>query len=195
MFSLTFRNDTSRTWTACVYQELPHASRFETLAWLPVTAGPGEETRVTWTTALAVVLGRVAAASRRSLYVPLDRAETAAGTAWRIVRTAGTQKLERAGRAPLPDQVLVTNESGRAASPGIAVSGSPVTFVRELPGGATAQFLIRPSLFVGLFAGIRLGEILPASLIEPLPLKIGPLMTTITLHLREVGAKLVITVR
>jgi len=192
---LIFRNDTSRTWTVCIYQELSPARRFETLAWLTATAAPGEEVRLTWNATLSVVLGELGTAARRPLYVALDRVETEPGTIWRIVGTGGAQTLERAGPAPLDDQILIVNESRREASPGVAVSGAAVSFARSLPGGATAQFIIRPTIYAGLYTRMRRGEVISRAVLGPLALKFAPGATTATLQAREEGSKMVLDLR
>lgn len=195
MYSLTFRNDTSRTWTACIYQELSPSRRFDTLAWLTVTAAPGTEGRLTWSSTLSVILGEFGTAARRPLYVPIDRAATELGTIWRIVNAGGGQRLEPGGPAPLRDQILIANESGRIASPGVAVSGSPVSFAPRLLSGATAQFIVRPTTFAGLYTEIRTGEVIRRAVVGPLALKFGTGMTTATLHAREEGSKMVLDLR
>jgi len=196
MYSLTVRNHTSRSWTACVYQELSEARAFETLAWLTATAAPGAGARLQWTTAVAVVLGNIAKGTNRSLYLAREQVGSETGTTWRVTNSEGRQRLERTRDAPLSDHICITNESGRVASPGVAVSGSPVCFAPRLLSGATAQFVVRPAYYVGLFDDIRAGEIIRRPVPRPLPLKFGPHVTRdATLDLREEGPNLVVDLR
>ncbi|HEX8153377.1 MAG TPA: hypothetical protein VF698_09645 [Thermoanaerobaculia bacterium] len=195
MYSLTFRNHTSRTWTACIYQELSESRTFETLAWLTATASPGTESRLLWTSTLSIVLGEFGSGLNRSLYLPREYVDTEPGTTWRITAPEGRQRFERIGSAALPDQICITNESRRVASPGVAVHGSPVCFAPGLLSGSTAQFLVRPTHYVGLFRDIRAGEIIRRPVVRAL-LKFGPhVMPAGTLDLREEGSNLVVDLR
>jgi len=193
-YSLHFRNDASSPWTACVFQP-SLAPRQEAVAWLTATAVPGAEAQLKWTTALSVVLGTRVANGAHAMYVAVEQVEADAGTRWSIVDRKGEQRLRLDDDGARPDQIIIRNESGRAASPGVALSGTPLSFVRDLAGGAAAQFLVRAPFFVALFRDMRSGEVLPRPPACTLPLKVDGGLTDATLHVSEEGSKLVIDLR
>lgn len=196
MARLTFQNDTDRTWTMCVYQQNPQSRKLDTVAWLVATAAPGQRSSVTWTESVyGVVLGEFGRTAKRQLYVPLDSRDTERGACWKIVSEHGRQRLEPAGPSPLRDQIVFTNESGYAANPGITVSGSAVAFKRDLPSGAAAQFIIRPIYYAGLFASIRVGEVVGRAVIGPLALQPARGVSDATLIARVEGRNMWLELR
>lgn len=177
----------------CVYQQMTQSRKLDTVAWRVAAAGPGESAAVAWEAPThGVVLGQFGASANRRLYVPLDSRAAEKGSRWKIVDAGGVQRLEPAGSASLLDQIVITNESGRNANPGIAVSGSPVAFKRELPSGASAQFMIRPAFYAALFANIRAGEIVKRAVIGPLALRLPPGVADATLIARVEGTHMVL---
>lgn len=194
MYSLQFRNDASMPWTACVFQP-SLAPRHEAVAWLTATAVPGGEAEMLWTTALSVVLGTRVANGAHATYVVVEGIEAEAGTRWSIVDRGGEQRLRLDDEGARADQIVIRNESARAASPGVALSGVPLSFVHDLAGGAAAQFLVRAPFFVALFRDMRTGEVLPRPPACTLPLKVDGGLTNATLHVYGEGSKLVIDLR
>lgn len=192
MASLLFRNGSRRAWAVCVYQDLSQARQLETVAWLAATAAPGAEARMAWTSALSVVLGKRVSSAQHAIYLVLERAETESGSHWRVFDDGREQRLERVGDTPLAGQILVSNDSSRVASPGVAVSAAPICFAPAVPGGATAQFVLRPTHYVALFRDVRAGEVLRRPIIAPLPLPWGSDATDGTLHVYERGSNLIL---
>jgi hypothetical protein len=87
------------------------------------------------------------------------------GTAWQVVFEDGVQQLKPAGRAPLPQQILITNVSNHSVNPGIGMSGSPSVYKRNVTIGAAAEFQVTPTFYVGLFNNLVLGEVISSNVI------------------------------
>ena len=95
----------------------------------------------------------------------------------------------------MPQQILITNSSGKEANPGIGMSGSPSVYKRKVNSGAGAQFQVTPTYYVGLFNDLRLGQLIANNVIvgpEVLRYPAGVSQATVTADLD--GASLILSI-
>ncbi|MET1535191.1 hypothetical protein [Burkholderia sola] len=68
-----------------------------------------------------------------------------------------------------PDSVLINNKSTNLANLGIGMSGQGSVFKKGVVSGASAQFQVTPTYWVGLFNSLVLGEVISSNVV------VGPL--------------------
>jgi len=185
-YYVDFYNNTDRTWTMAVYQTLPNSVGLDSVSWLQSTAPKGGSTGVQFDVTYNVALANYRQDNGIGVYKSSQTLHAELGTAWQIVYADGVQQLEPAGKAPLPQQILITNSSGKEANPGIGMSGSPSVYKRKVNSGAGAQFQVTPTYYVGLFNNVVLGEVISSNVIVgPKVLKYpsGDTQATVTANL------------
>jgi hypothetical protein len=69
------------------------------------------------------------------------------------------------GLADRPDQIIIANESGELANPGVGMSGQGAVFKRGVYSGGSAQFIVKPKYWFGLFNDVVRGEVISSNVI------------------------------
>jgi hypothetical protein len=160
-----FINNTGRTWTMGLYQTLPDSTGLESVAWLATTAPDGGETGVDWAVDYQAMLANYKQVNGRGVYKASQKKSSLIGKRWRVVFDEGVQQLVEDGEANRPDQIIIANDSGELATPGIGMSGQGTVFKHELFSGSAAQFIIKPTYHFGLFNDVVLGEVISSNVI------------------------------
>lgn len=159
-YFMDFQNRTNRVWTMVMYQTLPNSIGLDSVVWLKATAPPGGETGEEFNVTYNVALGNFSQNGSRGVYKASQMLTADLKTAWEIVFEDGVQQLRQTGAAALPQQIVFTNKSGRDANPGIGMSGQPSVYKRSLNVGASAQFEVTPTYWIGLFDNVTKGEVI-----------------------------------
>jgi len=164
-YYVDFQNNTDRVWTMAVYQTLPNSTGLDSVSWLQASAATGGSTGVQFDLTYNVALANYSQDDGRGVYKGTQILPADLGTAWEIVFDQGVQQLKPAGSAPLPQQILINNNSNKIANPGIGMSGSGSVYKRNVNSGAAAQFQVTPSYYVGLFNDVKKGEVISSNVI------------------------------
>ncbi|MCU1349757.1 MAG: hypothetical protein JWO56_2787, partial [Acidobacteria bacterium] len=164
-YFVDFQNNTDRVWTMAVYQTLPNSTGLDSVSWLQASAAKGGNTGVQFDITYNVALANYSQANGRGVYKASQNLPAELGSAWEVVIEAGVQQLKPAGQSNLPQQILITNNSNKAANPGIGMSGSASVYKNNVNGGAAAQFQVTPSYYVGLFNDVKKGEVIASNVI------------------------------
>jgi hypothetical protein len=115
------------------------------------------------------------------------------GTVWDVVFQDNVQQLVPSSGPVQPDQILINNKSSRIANPGIGMSGAGSVFKRNVNGGASAQFEVTPTYFVGLFNDVERGEVISSNdIVGPLTLQYPSGFTSATLTATLDGSNVVL---
>jgi rhizosphere induced protein len=168
-YYVDFNNQTSRTWTMAVYQSLPSSIGLDSVSWKQTTVAHGGLSGVQWDISYNVAIGNYVQRNGIGVYKASQILPADLGTAWDIVFEEGVQQLIPAGSAPLPDQIVINNESGFAANPGVGMSGQGSVFKQDVLSESSAQFTVTPTYWAGLFNDVVLGEVIKSNVI------VGPL--------------------
>jgi hypothetical protein len=100
------------------------------------------------------------------------------------------------GEAERPDSILIYNDSGETASPGLGMSGQGSVFKREIFSGAAAQFVVKPTYYIGLFNDLVRGEVISSNVIVgPEKIQFPDGFNVATVHASIQGSKLVLDVQ
>lgn len=169
-YYVDFNNRTTETWTMAVYQELPNSIGLDSVSWKQSTAPRGGSTGVSWSEYFNVAIADYRQTGGIGVYKASQTLDADLGTAWDIVFQDGVQQLIETGTTTA-GQILITNKSNLLANPGIGMSGQGSVFKREMVSGASAQFSVKPTYYVGLFNKVQLGEVISSNVIVG-PLKI-----------------------
>ncbi|HEX8155360.1 MAG TPA: hypothetical protein VF698_19660 [Thermoanaerobaculia bacterium] len=164
-YYVDFNNKTDRVWTMAVYQTLPNSTGLDSVSWLQGSAAPGGQIGVKFDLTFNVALANYSSDGGRGVYKASQLLPADLGTAWKVVYENGVQQLKAAGQAPQGDQILITNDSNKIANPGIGMSGSGSVFKQNVNGGASAQFQVTPSYYIGLFNDVQKGEVISSNVI------------------------------
>jgi hypothetical protein len=154
-----------------VYQELPNSIGLDSVSWQQSTAPPGGFTGVQWNVSYNVALADYSQDGGKGVYTSSQILTANLGTAWNVIFDQSVQQLVPAGNAQ-PGQIIINNQSNRIANPGIGMSGQGSVFKRGVQSGASAQFEVTPTYFVGLFNDVERGEVISSNVI------VGPLTIT-----------------
>lgn len=160
-----FVNDTDRTWTMAVYQELPNSIGLDSVSWKQTTVPTSGESGVTWEVLYNVALADYVQTGGIGVYAASQILSAQLGSAWDIVFEDNVQQLQLVGSAPEPDQILINNVSGILANPGIGMSDAGSVYKRDVNSGASAQFEVTPTYWAGLFNNVELGEVISSNVI------------------------------
>ena len=164
-----FANQTEQTWTMGVYQTLPSTPGLDSVSWQQTTVPQSGLSGVSWNVTYNVVLGDYQQAGGIGVYTSSQTLGTLLGTAWNIVFKDDVQQLAPVGGAAQPNEIVIYNQSGRLANPGIGMSGQGSVFQQGVVGGAAAQFTVTPSYWVALFNQVEIGEVISTNV------SVGPL--------------------
>lgn len=166
-----FSNQTSRTWTMCVYQTLPDSIGLESVSWKQTTVPMQGHSGVSWEETYNVVIANYVQVGGKGVYKASQTLDAELGTAWDIVFKDNVQQLVRNGTTA-PGQLLINNRSGFLANPGMGMSNQGAVYKPETLGGSSAQFNVKPTFWVGLFNSLELGEVISSNVI------VGPFQLT-----------------
>ncbi|MEZ4294097.1 MAG: hypothetical protein R3B70_03905 [Polyangiaceae bacterium] len=192
-YYVDFNNQASQTWTMAVYQELPNSIGLQSVSWKQSTAPVGGSTGVSWEESYNVAIADYKQEGGRGVYKASQTLKAALGTAWEIAFEDNVQQLRPVGTTT-PGQILINNKSKRLANPGIGMSGQGSVYKRDVVDGASAQFLVTPTYWVGLFNNVILGEVISSNVIVgPLQIKFPSGMNRATLDATMDGSSILLS--
>jgi hypothetical protein len=173
-YSVTFNNDTPQAWTMGVYQTLPSSPGLNSVSWLQTTSPTQGTSTVQWEITYNVAIAQYTQEGGIGVYPP-DSAQILPadlGTKWSIEWDGNVQSLVAVGAAPQADQIIIANNSGHLANPGIGMYGSPSLYQHQVYGDSSAEFTVEPVYWVALFDSLILGEVISSNV------TVGPLQLT-----------------
>lgn len=159
-YYVDFVNESERVWTMGIYQTYPDSVGLESVSWLQTRAANGGETGVAWKVEYQAMLADYKQPDGRGVYKASQRRNTLLGRKWRVDYEEGVQQLFEDGEADRPDQVIIANQSGERANTGIGMSGQGSVFKRDVFSGSSAQFIVKPTYWMGLFNDLVRGEVI-----------------------------------
>lgn len=162
-YYIDFVNNSGKTWTMGVYQTLPDSIGLESVSWLQTAVPDGGESGVSWNIDYLAMLANYNQTGGKGVYKASQKKTTSLGKRWKIVYKDGVQQLVEDGNADRADQIYIFNESGETASPGFGMSGQGSVYKREIFSGTGAQFVVKPTYWVGLFNQLVLGEVISSN--------------------------------
>lgn len=116
-------------------------------------------------------------------------------SAWEIVSDKGVLRLRQTGSVPIPQEILISNASGRPATAGIGMTHMPSIYRRAaLSNGESTSFKVTPDVFVGLFDTLVPGRVITRYNVDvgPLPLQYPAGRTNAELTANLVGGQSVL---
>jgi len=190
-YYVDFINKSGRTWTMGVYQTLPDSLGLESVSWLQTTVADGGESGVAWEIDYLAMLANYRQLGGKGVYKASQKKTTSLGKKWKIVYKEGVQQLVEDGAADRPDQIYIFNDSGETATPGFGMSGQGSVFKREIFSGTGAQFIVKPTYWVGLFNQLVLGEVISSNVtVGPEKIQFGEGQNLATVTARVDGSTL-----
>jgi hypothetical protein len=192
-YSVNFSNQTDRVWTMAVYQTIPNSIGLESVSWQQSTAPRGGFTGVKWQVNYNVALADYSQDGGKGVYTASQVLTATLGSVWNIIFDQNVQQLVPGSGTAQPNQILINNQSNRIANPGIGMSGQGSVYKRDMQGGASAQFEVTPTYFVGLFNDVQRGEVISSNVIVgPLTLQYPTGFTSATLTATLDGANIIL---
>lgn len=171
-YFVDFNNKSGRTWTLAVFQTYPDSVGLQSVSWLQTKAADGGSSGVSWKVDYQAMLANYKQEGGRGVYKASQKKGSLLGKRWKIVYEEGLQQLVADGDADRPDQIIIANESGELACPGIGMSGEGAVFKRDVYSGSSAQFIVKPTYWVGLFNDVVRGEVISSNVVVgPVALK------------------------
>lgn len=168
-YFVEFNNQTSKTWTMAVYQQLPDSVGLDSVSWKQTTVPPSGRSSVAWEVTYDVCLGDYEQNGGIGIYTSNQILPTTLGTAWKV----GCQQLVPDPDTEVPaNSIYISNDSNMLANPGIGMDGAAALYQRDVEGGARAQFEVTPVYYAGLFNRVILGEVIK------LNVSVGPIHLT-----------------
>jgi rhizosphere induced protein len=164
-YYVDFINNSGRTWTMGVYQTLPESVGLESVAWQQTTVANGGESGVEWAVDYVALLSSYRQTGGKGVYKASQKLPTSLGTRWKIVYKEGLQQLEPDGTADRPDQIIIFNDSGELANPGIGMSNEGSVYKRDVLSGSGGQFVVTPTYWVGLFNDLVRGQVISSNVV------------------------------
>lgn len=159
-YQVTFNNETDSTWTLALYQTLANAVGLDSVSWLQTTVAPSGSNTLSWSSAHDAAIADYSDEAGAAVYRATQTLSAEPGTAWQIIFADGVSQLEADGSALTPTEIMISNESGKLANPGLGMSGAGALYKRDLLSGATARFETQTTLWAGLFDQIAEGEVI-----------------------------------
>ena len=161
IYRLNFRNNTEKTWTMAVYQELPSSVGLDSVAWKQTTAPKQGYTGVEWALNFNTVLAGYHQTGGIGVYMASQTLSADLGSVWKCIFQDDVQQLEFvSSTGGTPGQILIENHSNLFANLGIGMSGQASVYQKDVDSGANAQFVVKPVYYVGLFNKVVLGEVI-----------------------------------
>ncbi|MDF3081587.1 hypothetical protein [Burkholderia sola] len=168
-YYVDFNNDTKQTWTMAVYQTLPSSIGLESVSWKQTTVPQSGASGVTWDIFYNVAIANYQQIGGIGVYKASQTLTTELGTSWDCIFKDNVQQLVPGAGSVPPDSVLINNKSTNLANLGIGMSGQGSVFKKGVVSGASAQFQVTPTYWVGLFNSLVLGEVISSNVV------VGPL--------------------
>ena len=168
-YYVDFNNDTKQTWTMAVYQTLPSSIGLESVSWKQTTVPQSGASGVTWDNFYNVAIANYQQIGGIGVYKASQTLTTELGTSWDCIFKDNVQQLVPGSGSVPPDSVLINNKSTNLANLGIGMSGQGSVFKKCVVSGASAQFQVTPTYWVGLFNSLVLGEVISSNVV------VGPL--------------------
>src|ERR1051325_6189725 len=191
MYSVGFSNKTERTWTMGIYQTLPSSPGLESVSWQQGSAPRSGKTSVRWALDSNAAIADYFQLGAIGVYESSQILPTNLGKKWKVIFNGVTQELVEDGNAPQSNQIVIDNQSTRAANLGIGMSGQGSVFKRDVLSGSQAQFIVTPTYWAALFNDVVLGEVISSNItIQPLILKFEGGITRIDLEATVEGQTL-----
>lgn len=162
--SITFNNQTDRTWTMAIYQTLPKSTNLDSVSWQQVTVAESGVNSISWANTFNAVIASYTDSEGKQLYKAFQLPAASPGSAWKIVMKGGILQLQADGSAPLSTQIQIANVSGQLANPGLGMDGKGAVYQQGLFSGLSVLFETSPLLWVGLFDLISPGEVITGGL-------------------------------
>lgn len=178
VYSLDFLNQTSDTWTLCVYQELPDSPGLDSVAWKQTTVPQQGESGLQWNVQYMAAIAQYQQIGGKGVYKASQKIGTKLGKKWVCKFESDVQQLFEDG-GTTAGHLLIQNQSGALANPAIAVDGDIALVKSDVYSGNSAQFVVKPKYFVALFANLTQGEVISGNQIHgPLPVVFEGAQTT-----------------
>jgi len=168
-YYVDFNNDTQQTWTMAVYQTLPSSIGLESVSWKQTTVPQSGASGVTWDVFYNVAIANYQQVGGIGVYKASQTLKTELGTSWDCIFKDNVQQLVPGSGSVPADSVLINNKSTNLANLGIGMSGQGSVFKKGVVSGASAQFQVTPTYWVGLFNSLVLGEVISSNVV------VGPL--------------------
>ncbi|WP_147820519.1 hypothetical protein [Salidesulfovibrio onnuriiensis] len=170
-YYVNFSNETDRTWTMAVYQEFPDSVGLDTVAWKKTTVPHSGYSGVTWMNYYNVAIADYRQLKPLGVYTASQALETELGQEWEIIFENGVQQLRHIGAlsTDLGDHIVIHNNSGLTANPGVGMSGRGSAYKRDILSNASAQFKVTPTYYAALFRDVELGEVISSNI------EVGPI--------------------
>ncbi|NTZ06469.1 MULTISPECIES: hypothetical protein [Burkholderia] len=168
-YYVDFNNDTKQTWTMAVYQTLPSSIGLESVSWKQTTVPQSGASGVTWDIFYNVAIANYQQIGGIGVYKASQTLKTELGTSWDCIFKDNVQQLVPGSGSVPADSVLINNKSTNLANLGIGMSGQGSVFKKGVVSGASAQFQVTPTYWVGLFNSLVLGEVISSNVV------VGPL--------------------
>lgn len=190
-YTCDFNNKTTNTWTMAVYQTIPSSIGLQSVSWQQSTAPQSGQTGVLWNVDYNVALGNYTQTGGIGVYKATQILPANLGEAWQAVFKDGTQQLLKVGPNSMPDQITIQNNSNDFANLGIGMSGNASVYQYQVNSGASAQFQVTPTYYVGLFNNLKLGTVISTNVtVGPLTLAYPQGQTAATLTATLSGAQI-----
>jgi hypothetical protein len=164
-YFVDFNNETKQTWTMSVYQTLPHSIGLDSVAWKKTTAPQGGQTGVKWDVDFNVALAEYVQIGGIGVYKSSQTLSSLLGKSWDCIMLDKVQQLVPNEKVVDPNTILINNISNALANLGIGMSGQASIFKQKVVSGASAQFTVTPTYYVGLFNDVLLGEVISSNVI------------------------------
>lgn len=173
-YFVNFNNLTDRTWTMAVYQDFPESPGLDSVAWKMTTVPQSGQSGVTWDLFYNVAIADYKQTKPLGVYTASQSLDSDLGQEWEIVFEDGVQQLRYIGAldSKLGAYVVIHNQSGLVANPGIGMSGLGSAYKRDVLSNASAQFKVTPTYYAALFRNVELGEVISSNIeVGPIEIK------------------------
>ena len=193
-YYINFENNTTSTWTMGVYMTIPKSVGLESVTWLQTTAPQSGSTGVSWEETYDVAITNYKQDGGIGVYKASQTInDVSLGTAWNIVYEDNVQQLQAAGSTSA-GQILIQNQSGLLANPGIGMSGQTSVVKSNVYSGSHGEFEVTPTYYVALFNDVQLGTVISSAIItDPLTVQFPSGQNAATLTASVDGESLVLT--
>lgn len=164
-YYVDFVNNTDRTWTMCVYQELPDSVGLDSIAWKQTTVPHQGVSGVDWSITYNVAITKYKQQNGVGVYKATQTLDTSLGNAWDCVFKDGVQQLvPSTSTATVPaGEIVINNVSNLQADLAVGMSGQASVVKSNVLSGSNAQFKVTPTYWVGLFDDLLLGTVISSN--------------------------------
>jgi rhizosphere induced protein len=158
-YSISMQNDLPQTWTFGVFQTYPNTAGIDSVAWKQQVLASTEKGSVSWQPSSNACIASYSQIKGIGVYSSDQIIPAQPGSAWKVVLQNGHQQLQQDTSTPTgPDQILISNESGQIANPGIGMSGIATAYMKELYSGVDVIFNLPSTYWVALFRQVAAGD-------------------------------------